>query len=718
MKRQKKQNTTQSKTTRKDRSQNRSKIKKTKKTVVKKISRNTVLLWLAVITIITIVAYYPSFDNEITNWDDDRYITDNPYLKDFSVQNIKDIFNEKSYMGNYHPLAMLSLTIDYQLGGLDENGEIDPFIYHFTNIILHLLVTLLVFWFVWLLFNNFNIAVIVGLLFGVHTLHVESVAWVSERKDVLYTLFFVASLINYVKYLKDYKKKYFIYSILFFVLSLFSKGQAVSLAVTLLAIDFLKSRNLLSKKVIIEKIPFFLLAIGFGVLAIQAQQEGNAIVSGEAYSMTQRIAFAGYAFMTYIIELTAPVNLSAINPYPDIIHKTMPVYYWLFLIPTAAVLYGFYLALKKSKEITFAIAFFIINIFLLLQLIPVGSAIHADRYAYIPSIGFFILIGYFVNIIIKRNSKLKTSLFSIIGIYTLFLTVLTFNRCEVWADSMSLWDDTVEKSPKAVVARNNRGSLKDRTAKKALDNQQYLKAKQLRQSAIVDFTEAIKGKPDYTHAYYNRGSSEHELGKQLKDSVLIQTAIDDFTKALQFDDKFAEAYHNRGNAKGELNLLEEAMSDFNMAVRLKPEDANFLVNRGVTLGKLEKFSESIIDFDKAIQMNPYAESAYSNRGLAKARKGDYKGALKDYDAAIKLKPDFFTAYYNRGITKYQTGRNEDAITDFSFVINNNNKFIDALFYRALCNIKLNKTEQACTDFNTAAKAGHKKAKLGINKYCR
>ncbi len=718
MKRQKKQDTPQTKTTRKERSIDRSKIKKSKKTVVEKISRKTLLLWLTIISVFTIVAYYPSFDNEITNWDDDRYITENPYLKDFTAQNIKDIFNKKSYMGNYHPLAMLSLTIDYQLGGMDENGEIDPFIYHFTNIILHLLVTLLVFWFVWLLFNNFNIAVIAGLLFGVHTLHVESVAWVSERKDVLYALFFVASLINYVKYIKNYKKKYFIYSILFFVLSLLSKGQAVSLAVTLIAVDFLKNRKLLDKRVIIEKIPFFLLSIGFGILAIQAQKEGNAIVSGEAYSMTQRIAFAGFAFMKYIIELVAPVELSAINPYPDIIHKTMPVYYWLFLIPTAAVMYGFYLALKKSRTVTFAMAFFIINIFLLLQLIPVGSAIHADRYTYIPSIGFFILIGFAVNYIIKQNIKLKTSLFAVIGIYTLILTVLTIGRCEAWADSMSLWDDTVKKSPKAVVARNNRGSLQDRMAKKAQDEMKFEQAIKLRRSAIIDFTEAIKGKPDYTHAYYNRGSSEHELGKQLKDTVLIQKAIEDFTKALQFDDKFAEAYHNRGNAKGELNMLEDAMSDFDMAIQLKQEDANFWVNRGVTKGKLGKLDEAIEDFNKAVEMEPYSESAYSNRGLAKAKNGDLEGALKDYNTAIKLKPNFFTAYYNRGITKHQMGNSENAITDFSFVIKNNNKFFDAFYYRAVCYIALNKTDMACSDFNTAAQVGHQGAIRGINKYCK
>ncbi len=686
------------KLTRKEKETESKKVK-FKQSAVAKIPKNIILLWIGIISILTIIAYYPSFDNELTNWDDDEYVTKNIYLKDLSFDNIKEIFKESSFMGNYHPLSLLSLSIDYSIGGEDENGKIDPFMYHFTNILLHLFITLLVLWFVYELFDNINIAIIAALLFGVHTLHVESVAWVSERKDVLYSLFFVASLVSYVKFTKCGKYKYYVISFFMFVLSLFSKGQAVSLAVTLFAIDYFKNRKLLDIKIILEKVPFFILAVIFGLLAIEAQAKGNAIVSGEAYSFVHRIGFAGYAFMQYIIQLIAPVNLSAIYPYPDILNKTIPAYYWLFLLPSIAVLVFGIISFKKSKVVTFSIAFFIINIFLLLQFIPVGSAVHADRYAYIPSIGFFILIAWFAQRLIENKKEMKKVVFSFVGVFTIVLIFMTMSRNEVWANSEALWDDTVEKSPKAVVAWNNRGSLKDKKATVAKDSLNLKKAELLRRQAIKDFTIAIKGKPDYSHAFYNRGSSQYELGKQIADTLMIKKSIKDFTKALHFDPAFPEAYHNRGNAVGELGNLEEAMKDYDMAISLKKDDANFYVNRGVTKGKLNMMKEAVIDFNVAVKLNPRHESVYSNRGLARSRLGDKEGAIKDYDMAIRIKPLFFTAFFNRAITKYENEDFQGALNDINIVIQKSDKFIESSYWRGRIKEKLGDNKGALEDYN-------------------
>ena len=186
--------------------------------------KNKRILWLVVILVSSFLAYSPALKNGITNWDDDQYVEKNPWLKELSKENIKSMFTEY-YMGNYHPLAMLSLSIDFQIGGIDDKGEIKPFIYHFTNIVLHLINTLLVFLLVYLLFSRFEIAVISSLLFGLSTLHVESVAWISERKDVLYALFFIASLCAYTLYVKHHKSNYYIYSILlFYTLPIFKRS--------------------------------------------------------------------------------------------------------------------------------------------------------------------------------------------------------------------------------------------------------------------------------------------------------------------------------------------------------------------------------------------------------------------------------------------------------------------------------------------------------------
>ncbi len=680
----------------------------------KKRSKKLWLLSSLIIVVFTVIAYLPAFKAELTNWDDKSYVLENPTLKEISTQNIKTIFSEY-YMGNYHPLAMLSLSIDYQIGGENTKGEIHAWIYHFTNILLHILNSLLVFWFVFLLVKRFDIAFLAGLMFGINALHVESVAWVSERKDVLYALFFIASLISYLYYIDKKQAKYYIYSFLLFILSLLSKGQAVSLAVSLIAIDYFYGRKLLDKKLILEKIPYFIFALIFGIIAIYAQKEGNALHGEESYALYKRIAFAGYAFTQYIIKLFVPVNLSAIYPYPDIINKTVPLYYWLFLIPSLSVVYLFFYFLKRNKVYAFAIAFFIINIVLLLQLIPVGSAIMADRYAYIPSIGFFIFLSYFLFNKIDKYPKQALATKVFIAIYILFLIVLSFNRCKVWQNSMTLWDDTIEKSPTAVVALNNRGSTKDR-------NKDH-------KGAIEDFTKAIIYKPDYKHAFYNRGMARKELAKETGDTSLFRPALSDFDKALMFDNNFVEAYHSRAvtkenyadymsNTEQRKQLLLDALKDYDKALKINPKYEEALVNRGVAKGKLGMLNEAISDFNKALQLNPQNASIYSNRGLAKDHAGDFEAAIFDYNKAIKIDPEFITAYLNRGLVYRKIGKLQNAIDDFSKVIALDNQNAAAYYFRGIDLIKLNKRQEGCKDLHIAQNLNYIYAKSAIEQYCQ
>ena len=685
-----------------------------KQTESQSIKLQNIYIAAVIIIVLTVLAYIPAFKAELTNWDDKNYVLENPTLKEITPENLKTIFTSY-YMGNYHPLAMLSLSLDYKIGGENKEGEINAWIYHFTNILLHIINSLLVFWLVYLLIKRFDVAFFAALLFGVNTLHVESVAWVSERKDVLYALFFIASLIAYLYYIDKKQAKYYFLSLLLFILSLFSKGQAVSLAVSLVAIDFLFDRELLNRKVILEKIPYFILALIFGIIAIYAQKEGNALHGEESYAFYKRIAFAGYAFSQYLIKLFVPNNLSAIYPYPDIINKTVPAYYWLFLIPSLSVVYLFFYFLKRNKIYAFSIAFFIINIVLLLQLIPVGSAIMADRYAYIPSIGFFIFLSYALFRQIDKNHRKALSTKIFMGIYVLFLTVLSFNRCKVWQNSMTLWDDTIEKSPKAVVAWNNRGSTKDRLKD--------------HKGAIEDFTKAIIYKPDYKHAFYNRGMARKELAKETGDTSLFRPALADFDKALSFDEQFVEAYHSRAvttenyadnirDAGKRKKLLLKALKDYDKALELNPEYEEALVNRGVAKGKLGMLKEAIADFNKALELNPDNPSTYSNRGLANDHAGDYQAAITDYNKAIQLDPEFVTAYLNRGITYRKMKKFNEAINDFSKLIELDNKNAAAYYFRGLSFLQLNKKEQACEDLNNALKLGHINASQAIKQYCQ
>lgn len=709
------------KQTENNREQQGKKFVKSKEFAQSKVSKKTKLLWLIILSLVTLGSYYPSLDNKITSWDDEFYLNTNPYLKDLSFENIKTLFDTDTYyMGNYHPLSMISLSVDYAIGGEDAKGNINPFMYHFTNILLHLLISLSIFWFVYLLLKKFNIAVLAALLFGVHTLHVESVAWISERKDVLYSLFFVLSLVAYVKYIDLQKTKYYILSLLLFLLSLFSKGQAVSLAVTLILIDYLRGRKLLNKKLILEKLPYFIFALIFGLIAIGAQKQSEALVDEQGYDFMQRIAIASYAFMMYVKELILPVNLSAINPYPDIIHQTVPALYYLMIIPASAIVFLFFWLIKKQKKTAaFAIGFFIVNIFLLLQFIPVGSAIHSDRYAYIPSIGYVILIAFFLFKIIDRSPKNKQIVYGLSGVYLVILSILTFMRCDVWQNSETLWKDTVRKSPTSVVAQNNLGSWKDRQAAKAMKEMNFEDAKKYRLAAISDFSKAIKGKPDYKNAFYNRGVSEFELGKLIKDTSYIQASVYDFNKALEQDAQFSDAYHNRGNAKADLGDLQGALKDFDLAISFNPEDAKYYVNRGVTKGKNGNIKGAIADFNKALSLDSDEKAAiYSNLGKAKMLQGKTDEAIKNYDYSIQLNPKQYTAYLNRALAKQKLGDLQGALKDFDECLKINPKMADAYYNRALLYLDMNKRKNACNDLERASNLGIQFAKILMQQYCK
>ncbi|HKB43192.1 MAG TPA: hypothetical protein VKC90_02345, partial [Chitinophagaceae bacterium] len=259
---------------------------------------------LFIILLIALIAFLPALKAGFV-WDDKNYIQNNPGLHSI---NLKEIFS--SYvLGNYHPLTMLSLAIEYHFWGLNEAG------YHIINVLLHLLNVILVFYAIFLLSNKTGVALIAALLFGIHPLHVESIAWASELKDLLYTFFFLASYIFYLKYIKSNKNKFLFYALLLFMFSLLSKAMAVSLPLLLLLTDYFKGRKI-NMTILLEKLPFFILAVIFGVVAIHAQKSSHSIQDINIFTFPQRIIFASYGFITYLLKLLVPSHLSAYYPYP------------------------------------------------------------------------------------------------------------------------------------------------------------------------------------------------------------------------------------------------------------------------------------------------------------------------------------------------------------------------------------------------------------------
>jgi len=593
----------------------------TAKSILAKINIHPafIITWLLLIAIAGYVSYIPAFENGITNFDDNLYITDNPYVKSLESENIKAIFSNY-YMGNYHPLSMLSLAMDYKPEATDYSA------YHTTNIMLHIANSLLTFWFIFLIFRIVTkqetenkhlyhiIPGITALLFAAHTIHLESVAWVSERKDVLYSLFFLASLISYSYFIIRNSLKFIALSLVFFIAALLSKGQAVSLAVTLLAIDFVAQRNLFDKKLWLEKSPYFVLAIIFGIVAIFAQQSSQSIATNDSWQFYHRIVFASYGFFQYIFKLFAPINLSVFYPYPKV---TIPTIYYIFPILVAAVIALFFFTAKKHRLLAFGLLFFSINIFLVLQLLPVGKAIMADRYAYIPSIGFFVILSFLAYRFAKLVPK-ATLLIPVLFIgYAVWLTNLSYERSKLWGSSLELWNDVLVQFPNSELAYNNRGDI--------LSNLNPPDYKQ----ALHDFNRAIELDANYDQTYYNRGVVKAHLGDK-------QGAIADFNKALELKPDYAQAYSNRGATRYELGDPTGALADFTKAIEFKPDYVIAYSNRGSAYARLGQFDKAVQDFTMSLQLSPNNPKMLYMRGRIYLEMGQKDNGCRDLSAAYQL----------------------------------------------------------------------------------
>ncbi|MEA3450366.1 MAG: tetratricopeptide repeat protein [Bacteroidota bacterium] len=681
-------------------------------------SKKRIYLYAFLLIVITFAVFSPTFQNTYTNWDDGKYVDENPLIKPFDKNTVSEMFFSQKlfkryWMGNYHPLTMLTLNINYALADKNDDGIASPFGFQLVNILLHILNTLLVFLLFRKLLKNDNLAFLAALLFGVHTLHVESVSWIAERKDVLYTFFFLSSLYLYFLYAKSKKITYFIFAFSLFVLSLLSKGQATSLAVSIILVDYFYERKLLSLKVILEKIPFLIVALFFGLIAIEAQRQGNALQVINSTPFFNRIGVAAFGFTMYLLKLILPFGLSAVYPYPDIIHQTIPFYFWLGLITVFLVAFVAYKSYRKDKILFFGIGFFAVNIVLLLQLLPVGSAIYADRYVYIPSIGFYLIVAYLIYKITKQNIKLT---FTIIGIYAVLLSVLTIGRIGDWKDSRTLWEDVTAKQPKSVVAWNNLGSEYNRTSKKYFDDNDFEKYKEYKYMAINCFDNGIEQKPDYTSAFYNRGFSKYDLGDKLKDSALIYASIQDYNHAIATDLNFVRAYQQRASAYDWLGNYQQALSDYDYALSIRPNNVDILVNRGTTKGKTGDLQAALNDFNRAIELKPEMAQAYSNRGLAYAFLKQYDKAIADYNKAIQLEPSGNT-FYNLGMVFINLRKNQEALDNFQEAINMNYQIAEVYFYKAISESRLSLNDQACADMKIAAQKGLVLANQQVNIFC-
>lgn len=598
---------------------------------------------LSLILLITFICYLPSLRNNFTNLDDKQYLIDNPAIKAISAENLKTIFSEQ-FVGNYQPLTMLSYMIEYNFYGLK------PFGYHLTNIFFHLLNTLLVFFITQklterLVDNSDTVGVIAfssALLFGIHPLHVESVAWVAERKDVLYSFFFLWALYLYAKgstaTTEGNPHSWISRGILLFLflLSLLSKAQAVVFPVILFVIDFLLKRKF-NKKSILEKAPFFLLAIVFGLLAIKVQSNAGAMQTFQYFPFYERILFSCYALLMYFYKIILPINLSCFYPYPETGDKINTV--WVYLSPVVLLAAAGFVwkSFRKERVVLFGLAFFLITIVLVLQLLPVGDALYADRYTYMPSFGIFFIAAYYIAPYLRNKTVIILS-----GAYLLFFGYLTFQHTKVWRNSLTLYTDSINKGYKAAILYNNRGAI-------LFDSLRY-------EEALTDFNALVALKPRYPNGWKNKAV----IHRQLKQ---YDEAIKSFSEEIKNNSADYHNYLDRGSIYLLQNNFEGAINDFSKVIDLMPSSGEGYYARSEAYGKSNRLNEALLDINKAIELSPNNGQAYNNRGIINSMSGRFSEAVNDFSQSLHLTPTNYSTYLNRGLALKSMGKYPEALED-------------------------------------------------------
>ena len=593
---------------------------------------NTVV-WLGLIVILTLIAYSPVFKAAFTNWDDPKYIDENPLIMNFGWDSFKQIFSG-FFMGHYHPLTMLSIAFDHFLFINNPTG------YHFINLLCHIINSILVFLMLSKLQADKKITIITSLLFALHPIHVESVAWISERKDVLFALFFLLSANIYINYLDSKKVKWYFLSFIIFILACLSKSAAITLPIFLLLIDYLKGRSLKDPKIYPDKIPFLLISVLFGILSIYANKPLDADIESVIYRWSDRILYSAYGLVLYLFKLGFPVRLSAWYPYP-----TGQYFYYFASVSILIILliiYLFFWRYKKDKIIFFSIIFFIINIILVLQVFPARTTVIAERYAYIPSLSFFLLLAYFYVKYFEKNKKKRITATTLLIVYIGLMALFTFNRSRIWKDSQALWENVLNKNPDVAVALNNLGLAKTELG--------------LYTEAIARFDHLLKIKPNYSDGYVNRGFA-HE---RLNDST---GALQYYSRAIELDRNNILAYSNMAMLWSDLNDSVYAFKDINYAMKLRPDEPLLLRNLGLIYVKFNNLNEGLKQLSAAIKLNKNFSLAYENRGYIEHQTGKYNAAIADYNTAIKLSPKSADTYFNRAATWFKLGRNNNACKD-------------------------------------------------------
>jgi protein O-mannosyl-transferase len=634
------------------------------------MKRQSIIVALLLV-LVTAFIYRNVLRNDFDYYDDESYITANIHIqKGLSWTSIKWAFTSIGYSDNWHPLTWLSHMLDVQLFGLKPAGH------HFTNLFFHILATLLLFGFLFSTTGRLWPSTLVAALFALHPLHVESVAWAAERKDVLSAVFWFATLWTYVYYTRCPNIKKYIPVFILFALGLMAKPMLVTLPFILLLLDYWPLERLtLNRRSLVrlaaEKLPLLMLTIASSIITIIAQH--GAIGSLQQYPLWIRVSNAMISYCVYLGQAFWPVKLSVFYQFP----LPQPVNTILCLLLLTSITAAVIGAGRKNKYLITGWLWYIVSLVPVIGIMQVGSQAHADRYTYIPLIGIFIMVAWGLYAIADKMTLFKKLFVNVVlSIIIIGMVIKTREQIGYWKNGITLFSHGFDVT-KGNVNENvyfNFGNLMMQAGRTDEAFSYYRKALELNpnfakahtnyglllsdmgrtEEAIAHYLKALEHGPD-VEVHNNLGTLLAKMGRT--DEAMVH-----FLKALEINPNYGDAHYNFGLLLADMGRTDEAMVHYLKALEINPNDGGAHYNLGLLLADMGRSDEAIAHYQKALEFNPNKAEAHNNLGALLAQFGRTDEAIAHYRKVLEINPDAIGTLTNLAFALEQKGQWTDAIS--------------------------------------------------------
>jgi tetratricopeptide (TPR) repeat protein len=605
----------------------------------------------------TFVAYSRCFNYPFVNYDDPTYVFQNAHVQaGLSADSVNWAFTTFD-CGYWHPLTWLSLQLDYELyGGLNSGG------FHLTNVLMHTANTLLLFLVLRGMTGMLWRSAMVAALFALHPLHVESVAWVTERKDVLFTLFWMLTLAGYLSYVRVPSVRRYLLAALPLALGLMAKPMLVTLPCVLLLLDYWPLRRwrrdhgqpqpapptgsslppaVSLRYLVLEKLPLFALVLPICIVIFLAQLQGQAVAPLEAFPLAARIGNALLAYVGYLAKMLWPMHLAVYYPHPGADGSVVQAVGAGFLLAviTALVLGPG----RRWPYLAVGWLWYVGTLVPVIGLVQVGSQGMADRFTYVPLIGVFLLLTWGAADLAEAWNLPRQYLAGASAVVLSACFILTWIQVGYWQSTLELWKHAVAVTDKNLLAHINLGtSYHER-------NMLSDARKEFEQAAAID--------PNLAEAHVN-------LGNVLADLEQWDRAVAEYQKAIRLDSKRAGAHFNLGNLLAKLGRSDEALTELQTAIDLEPENPAPHINLGNVLRDMGRLEEALAEYQRAMILDPKDVQCHNNQGIALAELGRRTEAIAAFRKAIGLDPQNATTHVNLGRAFQDEGRLEEALAEY------------------------------------------------------